>query len=103
MLIVGGFNGVMKGDVMAYRMPRTVVYKNSSGSIVPGQHCGLYDEKSKYFNMFYSFYMLVLILQVFCTMYIKKQDHIVPLFVLQVTTRSVVFLIAYLCITRSAF
>ncbi len=48
MLVVGGYNGSMHGDVLAYKMPRTVAFKNSSGLVEPGQHCGLYDEKSKW-------------------------------------------------------
>ena len=46
MLVVGGYNGVMFGDVLAYRMPQSVVFKNGT-EIVEGQHCGLYEDKSK--------------------------------------------------------
>eukprot|EP00794_Sanderia_malayensis_P010746 gene10746-11897_t len=50
MLVVGGYSGTMHGDVLAYRLPRTVAFVNQSGIIEAGHHCGLYDEKYACYN-----------------------------------------------------
>ena len=48
MVVVGGFNGVMFGDVHAYRLPKAVIFKNSSGFVVNGKQCQTHTEKGKF-------------------------------------------------------
>ena len=47
MIIIAGFNGVMYGDILAYRFPQAVVLKNSNNLVETGGHCNAFQEKSK--------------------------------------------------------
>ena len=47
MLVVAGFSGVMRGDVVAYRFPQAVALKNAKNMIEQGAHCQVHTEKSK--------------------------------------------------------
>lgn len=52
MVLVGGYNGaVVLGDVVAYRLPKTVANVNEKdNSLLAGQHCSSYDSQGKEFS-----------------------------------------------------
>ena len=57
-VFMGGYNGaVVLGDVVAYRLPKTVANVNEKDdSLLTGQHCSSYDSQGKGFSAVKTFF-----------------------------------------------